>query len=33
MEHAELMKELSRILRYLYNDDNPQPKKTKEMKP
>ena len=26
MEHSELMKELNRILNYLF-DDNPQPKK------
>ena len=26
MEHSELMKELNRIMRYLY-DDEPQPKK------
>jgi hypothetical protein len=34
MEHSELMRELNRILAYLF-DDNPQPKpqKTKEMKP
>ena len=27
MEHAELMRELNRIISYLFDDENPQPKK------
>ena len=30
MEHAELMKELNRIISYLFDDDNPEEKENKK---